>query len=340
MIVLGIETSCDETSAAIVSSNKKILSNVISSQIDIHRPFGGVVPEIASRSHVQNIDEVIRISLQKANVQLEKVDAIAATAGPGLIGGLIVGLLASKSMALSINKPLIGINHLEAHALMPRLTNKIVFPYLLLLVSGGHTQILEIHGVRKYKLIGTTLDDACGECFDKVAKMLDLGFPGGPAIENAAKFGDDEAIELPRPMINHLTLDFSFSGLKTAVLGKISDTMSEKIKNNIAASFQKSIGDILYKKIEKASNNFYKNYSYKPNIVFSGGVASNQYLKNRLLNLSELNKVNFYAPPRELCTDNGAMIAWAGIERLFENPNICEYEIAVNPRWQLDKLHL
>ena len=339
MIVLGIETSCDETSAAIVSSNKKILSNVISSQIDIHRPYGGVVPEIASRSHVQKIDEVIKISLQKANVQIENVDAIAATAGPGLIGGLIVGLLASKAIALSINKPLIGINHLEAHALMPRLTNEINFPYLLLLVSGGHTQILEIHGVRKYKLLGTTLDDACGECFDKVGKMLDLGFPGGPAIENAAKFGDEEAIQLPRPMINHLTLDFSFSGLKTAVLNKISKPISQEIKNNIAASFQKSVGDILYKKIEKASNNFYKSYSFKPNIVFSGGVASNHYLKSRLLDLSKLNKVDFYAPPRELCTDNGAMIAWAGIERLFKNPKTCEYEIEVNPRWQLDEIY-
>ncbi len=339
MIVLGIETSCDETSASVVSSDKKILSNIISSQIDIHRPYGGVVPEIASRSHVQKIDEVIKIALEKAGILIGDIDAIAATAGPGLIGGLIVGLLTSKAMAISINKPLIAINHLEAHALTPRLTNKIEFPYLLLLVSGGHTQILEVHGVRKYTLLGSTVDDACGECFDKVSKMLNLGFPGGPAIEKAAVFGDEKSIDLPRPMINHKNLDFSFSGLKTAVLNKISPDMDLKVKNNIAASFQKAIGDIFYKKVEKASNYFFQNHSYKPNVVISGGVASNDYIKARLLNLTELNNVKLYAPPKNLCTDNGAMIAWAAIERLFVESNICEYEIEVNPRWQLNELN-
>ncbi|PPR79193.1 MAG: tRNA N6-adenosine threonylcarbamoyltransferase, partial [Alphaproteobacteria bacterium MarineAlpha2_Bin1] len=285
MIVLGIETSCDETSASVVSSNKIILSNVISSQIDIHRPYGGVVPEIASRSHIQKIDEVIKISLKKAQICIKDVDAIAATAGPGLIGGLIVGLLTSKAIAIAANKPLVGINHLEAHALTPRLTNEIKFPYLLLLVSGGHTQILEIQGIRKYKLLGGTLDDACGECFDKVSKLLNLGFPGGPAIEEAAKNGDEESIDLPRPMINHRNLDFSFSGLKTAVLNKTSSNMNQELKNNIAASFQKAVGDIFYKKIEKASDYFFQNYSFKPDIVISGGVASNEYIKGRLLSL-------------------------------------------------------
>ncbi len=339
MIVLGIETSCDETSASVVSSNKKILSNIIYSQIDIHKPFGGVVPEIASRSHVQKIDEVIKISLKQANLSIEDVDAIAATAGPGLIGGLIVGLLTSKAMAISANKPLVGINHLEAHALTPRLTNKIDFPYLLLLVSGGHTQILEVKGIRKYKLLGGTVDDACGECFDKVSKLLNLGFPGGPAIEEAAKEGNEDSIDLPRPMINHKNLDFSFSGLKTAVSNKISLNMNQQLKNNIAASFQKAVGDIFYKKIEKASDYFFKTYSFKPNIVISGGVASNEYIKKRLLDLSRLNNVNLYSPPKNLCTDNGAMIAWAAIERLFENPYICEYEIEANPRWQLSGLN-
>ncbi len=340
MIVLGIETSCDETSASLVSSKKEILSNIISSQIDIHRPYGGVVPEIASRSHVEKIDKVIEISLNKAKISLKEVDAIAATAGPGLIGGLMVGFLASKAIAISAGKPFIAINHLEAHALTPRLTNNIDFPYLLLLASGGHTQLLEIQGIRKYKLLGTTLDDACGECFDKVAKMLDLGFPGGPAIEKAALVGDNEAFNLPKPMINRNNLDFSFAGLKTAVMNHIPSPISKKNINDMAASFQRTVGDIFCKKIDRALLSFYKKYSYMPNIVISGGVASNQYIKKRIDDLSIKNNIKLYAPPKSLCTDNGAMIAWAGIERLNLTPNIFEYDVDVNPRWQLKDVSL
>ena len=340
MLVLGIETSCDETSAAVVNGEKRILSNIVYSQILKHQPFGGIVPEIAARSHVEKLDEVIELATNKANIQLNDLDGIAVTAGPGLIGGVIVGLITAKAISAALNIPLIGINHLEGHALAARLTNQIDFPYLLVLASGGHTQILEVSDIGKYNIISNTVDDACGECFDKVAKMLSLGFPGGPEIEIAAAKGNKHKFSLPRPMTNKNELNFSFAGLKTAVMLKISKldntSLNKEIVYDMAASFQNAVADIFCDRLEKSIKKFLIHHNSK-SVVFSGGVASNSYIKSRLNEVASNYKMKLLFPPPELCTDNGAMIAWAGIERLnlgLTTP----FNIKAKARWALNEL--
>ena len=331
-IVLGIESSCDETAAAIVTSQKEILSNVIFSQIEEHKIYGGVVPEIASRAHMEKMDEVLGEAMTQAKLGFDDIDAIAVTSGPGLIGGLIVGLMTAKAYASVHKKPLIAVNHLEGHALTARLTNEVEFPYLMLLVSGGHCQILQVNGVGGYVLIGQTIDDALGEAFDKVAKMMNLPYPNGAEVEKIAKNGDENRFVFPKPLANRDDCDFSFSGLKTAIRTKILQInddksgeggISEQDKDDIAASFQKTILNILLIKLAKAIKVFRANLEFDDNknikLVIAGGVAANQYLKNNLEQQLRPQNVELICPPAKLCTDNAAMIAWAGLEKILAN---------------------
>jgi len=337
---LGIETSCDETAAAVVredsEGNVKILSNVVSSQVDEHLKFGGVVPENAARSHAEKIDIIIKKAIEDSKCEFTKLDGIAATAGPGLLVCLMVGLSAGKSIAGILKKPFLAINHLEGHALTPRIFDKIEFPYLLLLVSGGHTQFLIVEGIGRYKRIGTTIDDALGETFDKTAKMIGLEFPGGPKIEKLAENGNENAYILPRPILNHPGCNLSFAGLKTAILQLSSKIKSEKDKQNLAASFQRTINEILNVKCKSAMNEFSSAYKKNKKVfVISGGVAANKSIRNNLHKLSkEMGFENFF-PPTELCSDNAVMIAWAGIER-FKNGIEDNLEVLAKPRWPLD----
>ena len=337
---LGIETSCDETAASVVredaDGNVKILSNVVSSQVDEHLKFGGVVPENAARSHAEKIDIIIKKAIDDSKCKFEELDGVAATAGPGLLVCLMVGLSAGKSIAGILKKPFLAINHLEGHALTPRIFNKINFPYLLLLVSGGHTQFLIVEGIGKYKRIGTTIDDALGETFDKTAKMIGLEFPGGPKIEKLAEKGNEKTYVLPKPILNHPGCNLSFAGLKTAILRLLSKIKTEKDKENLAASFQKTINEILYIKCKSAMIEFISKYKKDKKVfVISGGVASNKSIRNNLDKLSkEMGFENFF-PPIELCSDNGAMIAWAGIER-FKKGIEDDLEVLAKPRWPLD----
>ena len=333
MIILGIETSCDETAAAVVTNNREILSNIILSQIDIHRPYGGVVPEIAARGHINHLSNIIKEALSIAGINKHNLSAIAVTAGPGLIGGVIVGLTTAKAMALACNKPLIAINHLEGHALTPRLSNNISFPYLLLLMSGGHCQLLLVSGVGQYKCLGTTLDDAIGEAFDKTAKLLGLSYPGGPALEQLALYGNPNSFNLPKPMVGRPGCNFSFSGLKTAIrdlITSFSGPINDYIKADIAASFQKTIITILINRVKNALT-----LAPLMPLVVAGGVAANKSIRNNLQALAFDNGRDFIAPPINLCPDNGAMIAWAGIEhyRLGMSDNIA---VAPKARWPLD----
>ena len=331
IIVLGIETSCDETAVAIVDNNKNIISNLIISQIDIHKEFGGVVPEIAARNHAEILDQLIHKSLIQANLELKDLDAIAVTAGPGLIGGVIVGLIMAKTIASTHQKPFLAINHLEAHALTIRLTHPVSFPYLLLLVSGGHCQILLALGINKYQKLGETIDDALGESFDKVAQMLGLQYPGGPKIEQLAKTGDENKYKFPKPLftINKHKCNFSFSGLKTAVRRSIEklteceyNHFSSPAKLNqqqiadIAASFQKTVSIILIDRLTNCLNLIATKEIKIKHLIISGGVAANQYLYQKLSEFGEKHSLNTLSPPINLCTDNGVMIAWAGIEKL------------------------
>ena len=309
MKILGIETSCDETSAAIVDERRQILSNIVKSQAKEHEIYGGVVPEIASRAHINYLDDIIRSALKKAKTELTEIDGVAVTAGPGLIGGLIVGLMEAKAIASVLKKPFIAVNHLEGHALTARLTHDVAFPYLLLLVSGGHCQILLVNGVGDYKLLGQTLDDAVGESFDKLAKVMNLGLPGGPKIEQLAKTGKADAFELPNPLSGRKGCDFSFSGLKTAVK-KIADEGKYR-QEDIAATFQHKIREILADRLRIAL----KNVEVKT-VEIAGGVAANLYLRQGFEKLGKEMKVKIICPPVELCTDNAAMIAWAGLEKL------------------------
>jgi N6-L-threonylcarbamoyladenine synthase len=326
-IIIGIETSCDETAIAIINENKDILSNIIISQIDIHKEFGGVVPEIAARNHALVIDKLIKKSIIEAKLSFENIDAIAVTAGPGLIGGVIVGVMAAKMLASIYQKPIIAVNHLEAHALTIRLTSEIKFPYYLLLVSGGHCQILLTKGVGNYKKLGETIDDSLGEAFDKIAQMLGLSYPGGPKIEQLAKKGDVNKYNFPKPLANSKDhpYDFSFSGLKTAVRREIEKITGENYqktsyqklteieKNDIAASFQKIVAENIINRLK----NILDNYNLEiENLVIAGGVAANQYLYNQISDFLSQYNIKTFAPPIKLCTDNGAMIAWAGMERL------------------------
>ena len=329
-LILGIESSCDETAAALVTSDGRILAHKLAGQEEAHRPFGGVVPEIAARAHVEMATPLVEAALAEAGVTLSQVDAIAATAGPGLIGGVMVGLMTGKALAHAAGKPLIAVNHLEGHALSPRLVDRdLTFPYLLLLVSGGHCQLLLVRGVGDYRRLATTIDDAAGEAFDKTAKLLGLGFPGGPAVEAAALEGDSRAVPLPRPLVGSGEPHFSFAGLKSAVL-RARDAGIYK-PEDIAASFQQAVVDCLIDRtriaIERADD--------ATALVVAGGVAANQAIRGALGELAGRSGLPFSAPPLWLCTDNGAMIAWAGAER-FALGLINDMDVPARARWPLD----
>ena len=337
---LGIETSCDETAAAIVREKNdgtgEILSNIVSSQIEEHKEFGGIVPEVAARAHVEKIEFIVQKAIKESNLNLENLDGIAATAGPGLIVCLTVGLNTGKAIAGSLKKPFIAVNHLEGHALSPKINNKIEFPYLLLLISGGHTQFLEVSGVNNYTRLGTTIDDALGEAFDKTAKLLGIEFPGGPIIEEWAKKGDKKKFKLPKPILKRGGCNLSFSGLKTAVLKISKKINNKKEKYHLAASFQETINEILYEKTKIAMNMFLKNKKNKQNtFVIAGGVASNLSIRGKLTKLAKEKKFVSIFPPINLCSDNAAMIAWAGIERYKINL-IDDLEFPSKVRWALD----
>jgi len=338
---LGIETSCDETAAAVIRENEKgtadILSNVVSSQIEEHKEFGGVVPELAARAHLENIEFIIDKALKDSKISLKEINGVAATAGPGLIVCLTVGLNIGKSIAAFSNKPFVGVNHLEGHALSPGLENKIEFPYLLLLISGGHTQYLIVKDVNHYEQLGTTIDDALGEAFDKTAKMLDLGYPGGPAVEKFSKLGEKNYFKLPEPIINKAGCNLSFAGLKTAVLRESKKINNDKkLKYNLAASFQSTINKILYKKTKIAVQEFKnKTKEKKVQLIVAGGVAANKSIRENLTTLSkEMNFKTIY-PDLKFCGDNAAMIAWAGIKR-FKKNLIDNIDISAKSRWPLD----
>lgn len=320
-LILGIETSCDETAASIVSDKKEVLSNVVLSQIAEHQPYGGVVPEIAARAHLDHIDHVIEKALADANVTLDQIDAIAATGGPGLIGGVIVGVMTGKSIASVTGKPFIAVNHLEGHALTVRLSHEVAFPYLLLLVSGGHCQFLAVRGVGQYERLGATVDDALGEAFDKTAKMLGLGYPGGPAVEKLAVTGNPKAYKFPVPMKGREGCDFSFSGLKTAIRLQIIELqktapLTEQQKADICASFQYTVAQSVTDRAANAITLFQSKYPNGKSFVLAGGVAANRYLRSELESVIQKARMELVAPPLALCTDNAAMIAWAGMERL------------------------
>ncbi|MBN9257275.1 MULTISPECIES: tRNA (adenosine(37)-N6)-threonylcarbamoyltransferase complex transferase subunit TsaD [unclassified Mesorhizobium] len=343
--VLGIETSCDETAASVVAlagdSKPEILSNVVLSQIEEHAAFGGVVPEIAARAHVEALDGIIEAALADSGMALSDIDAVAATAGPGLVGGLIVGLMTAKAIAAATGKPLIAVNHLEGHALTARLTDGLAFPYLLLLVSGGHTQIVAVRGVGDYQRWATTIDDALGEAFDKTAKMLGLPYPGGPNVEKAAAAGDATRFAFPRPMKGSAQPDFSFSGLKTAVrqAAEAISPLSDQDVADICASFQAAVADALGDRVARALARFRETFPdmAAPALVVAGGVAANRTIKDRLQALCAEAGFNFVAPPMKLCTDNAAMIAWAGIERIgagMADEN--GFDFVPRSRWPLD----
>ena len=338
---LGIETSCDETAASIVREKDdgtgEILSNIVSSQVEEHKEFGGVVPEIAARAHVEKIEFIIKKAITESNLNIEKIDGIAATAGPGLIVCLTVGLNAGKAIAGTLEKPFVAVNHLEGHALSPKITNKIQFPYLLLLISGGHTQFLQVNGVNNYKQLGTTIDDALGEAFDKTAKLLGIEFPGGPQIEKWANKGDENYFKLPKPILKRGGCNLSFAGLKTAVLRTSKKLKDKKEKYHLAASFQKTINELLYEKTKVAMEEFSKNKKNKKKIfVIAGGVASNKSIREKLINLSLKEKFEPIFPPINLCSDNAAMIAMVGLEK-YKLGIKDTLDFPVKPRWPLDE---
>ena len=339
-VILGIETSCDETAAAIIEENHRtipnILSNVVSSQVDVHKEFGGVVPELAARSHIEKIDMIVKKAVSDSGKKLSEIDAIAVTAGPGLIVCLSVGLNFAKSLALSLKKPFIAVNHLEGHALSPKLTTDLNYPYLLLLISGGHSQFLSVKKLGKYKRLGTTIDDALGEAFDKTAKMIGIEFPGGPYLEKLAEKGNPERYDLPRPILKKGGCNMSFAGLKTAVL-KISKTIkNEQDKNDLAASFQRTIQEILYVKTKNAFKEFLNISKKKENtFVVAGGVAANKRIRKTLIDLSYENNFKPIFPPLEFCGDNAAMIAVAGLEK-YKIKKFDKLNHPAKPRWPLD----
>jgi len=338
MRVLGIETSCDETAVAVVEAAAgtqpvgRILSNIVYSQLTEHRRFGGVVPEIAARAHLERIDGLLAQALDEAGVGLADLDGIAATGGPGLIGGVMVGVMTAKALAFAHDKPFIAVNHLEGHALSVRLTEPVPFPYLLLLVSGGHCQLLTVRGPGDFTRLGTTIDDAAGECFDKTAKLLGLGFPGGPAVEKAAEGGDPRRFALPRPMWRKPGCDFSFSGLKTAVRQTVEKLPAgdPRAVADLCASFQRTVGDVFADRCANALA-----LAPSSTLVVAGGVAANVYLRGRLEEVAAAHGARLVAPPVRLCTDNGAMIAWAGIERLRLG-QVDALDFRPRPRWPLD----
>jgi N6-L-threonylcarbamoyladenine synthase len=329
-LILGLESSCDETAAALVTSDRQVLAHRLLGQEAAHRPYGGVVPEIAARAHVDALIPLVEAALADAGVTLADVDAVAATAGPGLIGGVMVGLVTGKALAHAAGKPLIAVNHLEGHALSPRLSDPdLAFPYLLLLVSGGHCQLLEVRGVDDYRRLATTIDDAAGEAFDKTAKLLGLGFPGGPAVERAAALGDRHAVPLPRPLLGAAEPHFSFAGLKSAVL-RARDANKYSVED-IAASFQQAVVDCLLDRTRRQV----AQVRGVTALVVAGGVAANGAVRAALQDLASAHDLRFVAPPLWLCTDNAAMIGWAGAER-FAAGLTDPLDIPARPRWPLD----
>ena len=342
MKVLGIETSCDETAAAIVSRDPDgcgvILSNVVRSQLEEHAAYGGVVPELAARSHVTHLDRIIARAAEEAGLKLGDVDAIAATAGPGLIGGVLVGLTTGKALAAALGKPLVAVNHLEAHALTARLTDRLEFPYLMLLVSGGHSQFVLVRGVGDYQRWGSTIDDALGEAFDKVAKLLGLGQPGGPQVERQAALGDASRFRFPRPLLREQRLDFSFSGLKTAVRLAAEEIapLSDKDVADICAGFQLAVAEIVSVRSTAALARFAQQLPDTPlRLVVAGGVAANTAIRTGLQRVAAEAGAQLVVPPIALCTDNGAMVAWAGAERLALGA-ADGLDFAAKARWPLD----
>lgn len=346
-IVMGIETSCDETAVAVVREDGEVLSNLVLSQLKEHEAFGGVVPEIAARAHMNHIDPLIKAALHDADLTFPDLNAIAATSGPGLIGGVMVGMMAGKAIAAAHNLPFIGVNHLEAHALTARLTHKIEFPFLILLVSGGHTQILVAEDVGQYKRLGTTIDDALGECFDKSAKLMGLPYPGGPNLEKMAAQCQNpntalEKFPLPTPLKGRKGCDFSFSGLKTAVRNHVEKLpegdLCPKDIADLSYAFQITVGEVIKNRCKNAIEQFLSTYGKglkSPSMVVCGGVAANMHIRKTLEDLTKTYNMDFIAPPLSLCSDNGAMIAWVGIEKLKRNM-LDTLDLAARPRWPLD----
>ena len=340
-LILGIESSCDETAASIISENEHndpiVLSNVISSQTDVHKKFGGIVPELAARSHVEKIDWIVHEAIKKSGIEIDQIDAVASTAGPGLIVCLSVGLSFGKALAYSLNKPFIAVNHLEGHALSPKLNSKLSYPYLLLLISGGHSQYLIVKNLGNYERIGTTIDDAVGEAFDKTAKLLGIEFPGGPKLEILAKKGDPNKYKLPKPIFNRGGCNLSFAGLKTAILKISKEIKTDKEKFDLAASFQNTINKILFKKTQIAFSEYEKQIKIKEKkFVIAGGVAANKEIRSMLIELCKDNNYEPIFPPVELCGDNAAMIGMVGLEK-FKLKQFSNLNHPAKPRWSLDE---
>ena len=340
-LILGIESSCDETAASLITESHdgkpEVLSNIISSQIDIHKEYGGVVPELAARSHIEKIDWIVKKAIDESGKKIEEIDAIASTAGPGLIVCLSVGLSFGKAFAKTLGKPFIAVNHLEGHALSPKINSELNYPYLLLLISGGHSQFLNVINFGKYRRLGTTIDDALGEAFDKTAKLLGIEFPGGPQIEILAQKGDPNKFDLPKPILNKGGCNLSFAGLKTAVLKISKNIKSEPEKYDLAASFQKTIEQILFKKTKIAFNEFEKQSNPKKKIlVVAGGVAANKNIRSFLKNLCINEDYQSIFPPIELCGDNAAMIALVGLEK-YKLKKFDDLNYPAKPRWALDE---
>ena len=340
-LILGIESSCDETAASVITENEQgtpvILSNIVSSQVDVHKQFGGVVPELAARTHIEKIDWIVQKAIDVSGKKIKEIDAIASTAGPGLIVCLSVGLSFGKGLAASLNIPFIGVNHLEGHALSPKLNSELNYPYLFLLISGGHTQFLNVQGLGKYKRLGTTIDDALGEAFDKTAKLLGIEFPGGPKIEVMAKKGDPNKYDLPKPIFNKGGCNLSFAGLKTAILRITKNIKTEQEKFDLAASFQKTVVEILYKKTKIAFDEFEKQNKLKEKtFVVAGGVAANKKIRSMLTNVCNEENYQSMFPPLELCGDNAAMIALVGLEK-FKLKQFDNLNHPAKPRWPLDE---
>jgi len=340
-LILGIESSCDETAASLITENEQgipiVLSNIVSSQVDVHKEFGGVVPELAARSHMEKIDWIVLKAINKSGRKVEEIDAVASTAGPGLIVCLSVGLSFGKAFASALNKPFIAVNHLEGHALSPKLNSQLNYPYLLLLISGGHSQFLSVEGLGNYKRLGTTIDDALGEAFDKTAKLLGVEFPGGPQIEILANKGDPNKYNLPKPIFNKGGCNLSFAGLKTAILKIAKNIKTEQEKFDLAASFQKTVEKILYQKTKVAFLEFEKNIKSNQKIfVVAGGVAANKKIRSMLINLCVEKNYQSIFPSIELCGDNAAMIAMVGLEK-YKLKKFDDLDHPAKPRWPLDE---
>ncbi|MDA9606107.1 tRNA (adenosine(37)-N6)-threonylcarbamoyltransferase complex transferase subunit TsaD [bacterium] len=340
-LILGIESSCDETAASLITENERgipvVLSNIISSQVEVHKEFGGVVPELAARSHLKKIDKIVQKAIDDSGRKINEIDAVSSTAGPGLIVCLSVGLSFGKAFASALNKPFIAVNHLEGHALSPKLNSELNYPYLLLLISGGHSQYLSVQGLGQYKRLGTTIDDALGEAFDKTAKLLGIEFPGGPQIEILAKKGDPNKYILPKPIINKGGCNLSFAGLKTAILKITKSIKCDQEKFDLAASFQKTIEEILYIKTQIAFKEFEKlNTLNQKKFVVAGGVAANKNIRKLLIEICLEKKYEYIFPSIELCGDNAAMIAMVGLEK-FKLGQFNDLDYPARPRWPLDE---